>query len=188
VRLPAGNALACPFLAVFVALRHWGAIRAYIAALLAWLLLAVVLEHLSIDLAVSMAIAAVIFAATVPYFQRLPHQSLRRIPATARVLSARVAVTGCVVGMVVVISRLAGPVWGGLAAVFPGATTGTIMVVTWHHGAAAMGSLARTWSLGVVCNSLFLVGVALITPAAGPVVGIVGGYLIAVCTAVALHK
>jgi len=96
-------------------------------------------------------------------------------------LLSRAAGAGAIVGLSLVLARVAGPVLGGLASVFPSGWMTTMVILARAHGPEFTGATVRVMVLGSVAPVLFGVVVALAYPAWG----IAAGTLAAIGAAVA---
>jgi len=187
-RTPAINAIAGIVVTLFILWRHLGVVRAYLAAMVVWTALAVIIERSSITLMGSTLTAVGVGVCTIGVSGYFPRGPMNRIPITPGLVAARVGITGGVVGAAILVSHLAGPVWGGIFSVFPAVTTATIVVVAPRHGPEAIGSIAPAWFFGIACNSLFCVALALANPTWGPALAIPIAFAASVAAAGALHK
>lgn len=171
VEIPAGLGVNVVFLAATALLvrraKPWTAV---VGALCIWLVagLAAVLwpPH---SLALSLAYWLVPAALAIALLSGLPGvRGDRRGKAQDRFgwrgLLTRAAGAGTIVGLSVVLARVAGPVLGGLASVFPSGWITTMVILTTSHGPEFTGATVRVMVAGSVAPVLFGVVVALAYP------------------------
>lgn len=96
-------------------------------------------------------------------------------------LLTRALGAGLIVGASVVLARVAGPVVGGLASVFPSGWITTMLVLTRNHGPEFTAATVRVMVAGSVAPVVFGLGVSL----AFPVYGVLLGTLAAILAAAA---
>ncbi|HEX2022380.1 MAG TPA: DUF3147 family protein [Candidatus Thermoplasmatota archaeon] len=159
-------------------LRPWPAL---LAALSLWLvagLLAVLLPAGSIAQALLWWLAPA--AVALALLAGLPGVRGDRRPKAVdrfgwRGLLARAAGAGAIVGLSIVLARVAGPVLGGLASVFPSGWITTMVILTRGHGPEFTGATVRVMVTGSAAPVAFGVTCALAMPAWGAVAGVAAG-------------
>lgn len=119
-------------------------------------------------------------------FHALPNVRGDRRPKAAdrfgwRGVLTRAAGAGAIVGLSLVLARVAGPVLGGLASVFPSGWITSMVILTRNHGPEFTGATVRVMVAGSLAPVAFGVLVALAYPAWG----IAWGTLVAIAGAVA---
>lgn len=88
---------------------------------------------------------------------------------------ARSIVAGCIIAFIVFISKVSGPLWGGVFSVFPAAMLSSILIVHTHRGPQFLFHVLRTMPLAAPTFILY----ALISGWAFPLYGVWIGTVIA---------
>jgi hypothetical protein len=156
--MPAVAGVNSVFVALFILLHKHGWQQALAASFLFWLLAICLLLSLHLDnLAISIAIAAILYAISASYLRRFPHRKADVHKSSAKEFLARSAFAGSMVAAAVLLAKINGPLWGGVFANFPAAFLSTLLLVSGKHGkefAASMGRTMAFASIAAVCFSL----------------------------------
>lgn len=120
---------------------------------------------------------------------RLPGLRHDRRPAAAAKarfgwagLLSRAAGAGAVVAASVLLARVAGPVLGGLAAVFPSGWITSMVILTRHHGPDFTGATVRVMVWASAAPTVFGLVAGLAMARWGVLAGVVGGLVAAAAT------
>jgi hypothetical protein len=153
-----------------------------VGALALWLAAGVwVVTHPATTLAASVLTWVATATVSLAVLAFVPNARGERKPTKAvdtfgwRGLLSRAAGAGAIVGLSVVLARVAGPVLGGLASVFPSGWITTMVILTRNHGADFTGATVRVMIAGSLAPVLFGVVCALAFPAWGVVLGTLAG-------------
>jgi len=126
------------FLVVYVILAKWGAWVGMIAALLLWFVFAWAVFSLEIDsFALSMGIFILCLLGTYHLLEirfRLPSTGKLNIRYTPFQIISRALFSGAVVSAAVYLSKVGGPIWGGIIAPFPTVYISTLIIMAKSKG------------------------------------------------------
>ncbi|MCP4664501.1 MAG: hypothetical protein GY856_54650 [bacterium] len=144
------------FLIVYVRLLGKGLPIALGASLTLWFLLsgAIVLADLR-DFTVSIAAWLISLVAAVTILEKcfdIPSQGKLSIRYSKRQLVARAAFSGLMIGFGVFMSRIGGPIYGGIFACFPAAFLSSLVITFFSGGAAFSRSVAKAMMLSGYIN------------------------------------
>lgn len=182
--MPLTLALGPLFLAAFVALSGFGAIKAWFAAIGFWLLLATPLAFFGFnDIWVSLALAAIVYVPVLQYMRKIPHMKLENQKSSKTEFLGRVIFSGAVVATSVALAKTAGPLWGGLFATFPVAFSSAVLLLSRKHGIGFTKSVIKSMPLGNIAAIAFAVSAYLVLPAFGFVMGITASFLVSLVVA-----
>jgi uncharacterized membrane protein (GlpM family) len=91
-------------------------------------------------------------------------------------LWAKALITGCVIGLIVIVSKVAGPQWGGIFATFPALTVATLLITIKSGGIEFTRLIAKN----ILISTTSTIGLfATLCYVLYPVVGVVVGSLLA---------
>jgi hypothetical protein len=174
--IPFALGLNCLLLGVYGLVARWGAVVALIVALATWVALATCAVLWAPDqLAASLVALAVCFAVGSWML------SLAGTPGTVSgnavqpglvAILARASFGGAVIALGVCLSQLAGPLVGGVAAVFPATGVSTLVIVSWSRGSRFSLGLLRPM---MVSGSVTILVYTLVVRYSYPSLGIIGG-------------
>lgn len=135
---PLGFALNSAYAVAFAAASPWGLVPGLAAAFTAWFgLQGVLMLAGTLDFGSAIAVWIVtVFAGSfvVQRVMGVRAQSGVQVRYSAAALAARGLFAGLVIASAVALSRLAGPVWGGMFAAFPAVFTSTLVIVSRSAG------------------------------------------------------
>jgi uncharacterized membrane protein (GlpM family) len=122
------------YLIVYALASRRGLAAGILSALAAWFALTAVLIVLQID-NLPVALVAWILAATMGYYvmqHRLRIRSQSRVPIRYTLLQIvwRAAFSGAVIAFAIGMSKVGGPVWGGIFSAFPAVYTSTLIITS----------------------------------------------------------
>ncbi len=154
--VPLAYAASGLFLLLYVGLLDKGLGIALGASLTLWFLLsgAVVLADLR-DFAVSITAWLLSLAATVTILEKgfdIPAQGKLPIRYTLPQLAFRAAFSGLMIGFGVFMSKIGGPIYGGIFACFPAAFLSSLVITFFSGGAAFSRSVAKAMMLSGYIN------------------------------------
>ncbi len=144
------------FILVFLALVKHGLIKALLSALAFWfmLILLLILSGLHgfwLSLVVWIG-SLVICLYIVERVMSIPHKSGIRVPYTLRQIVTRGLVSGLIISMAVLVTRLTGPTVGGIFSNFPVIFMSTLFITHQTGGAGFSRSVARTLMFSAMIN------------------------------------
>ncbi|MEK7570399.1 MAG: hypothetical protein AAB515_03115 [Patescibacteria group bacterium] len=187
--IPASIAANNLFIVGFIYLRRWGRIIALAGGLLIWACLTLPLVASSIkSITLSVALAAIFFTCAIVYLRNFPDRKLASITLTKTEVALRIVSTGGIVCLVVLLTKILGPLWGGMFAGFPAAFSSSLVILDRRYGIDFTSSVAKTMPHGSIGNVIFGVLFFLIVPAFGIVVGTLLAYLSALAYAFVFHR
>jgi MFS family permease len=100
----------------------------------------------------------------------------------------RATFVGFIVFVIVLLSKVFGPFWGGMFSMFPAAFTSVVIIIHWHYGVESLFPTMRNTAIG----SLSLFGYAVVTmfvfPKYGYIIGTFFAYLVSLIITLLLVK
>jgi uncharacterized membrane protein (GlpM family) len=175
---PAMLAACSFFLVVFIYSHKYGRSVAAIAGLLVWFLVSVVLVTVGVhSIFISIAIALIFIGISILSLEKFLDRKLPATELRRGEFLFRVFVAGGFVALAVFVSKLLGPVWGGMMASFPAGFLSSMLLLERKHGIAFAASVAKNMPYGNIAIILFLLVLFLLIPVAGTVWAMITGYL-----------
>jgi len=156
--MPAVAGVNSIFVALFILLHKFGWKQALAVAFVFWLAASLFLVTLPLDsLALSLAIAAALYAISAGYLCRFPHRKAAARHSSAGEFLLRAVFAGTVVASAVLLARANGPLWGGVLSNFPAAFTCTLILISRKHGEDFTASVGRTMAFASIAAVSFSV-------------------------------
>lgn len=144
------------FILVYLALVHRGLIKALLSALLFWFFIIYLIILFGIEgfwISIVVWISALGFCVFVTEnIMIIGHKGGVRVPYTSRQIFTRGIVSGFIISMAVLISRLAGPVVGGIFSNFPVIFMSTLYITYRTGGAEFSRAVAKTLMHSAMVN------------------------------------
>ncbi len=144
------------FILVYLALVHHGLVKAILSALafwffVIWLIILVGVEDFWISLIVWISSLGICLFVT-ERIMNIPHKGGIRVPYTPYQIITRGLVSGFIISMAVLITRLTGPVIGGIFANFPVIFMSTLFITHQTGGAEFSRAVAKTLMLSAMIS------------------------------------
>ena len=187
--MPAVAGVNSVFVALFILLYRHGWQKALAASFLFWLLAICLLLSLHLDnLALSIAIAAILYAISAGYLRHFPHRKVDVHNSSAKEFLARSAFAGSMVAAAVLLAKINGPLWGGVFSTFPAAFLSTLLLVSGKHGAAFMASIGRTMAFASIAAVCFSIAFYFSVIPLGLVPGVALSVFVSMLAGIAIYK
>jgi hypothetical protein len=181
------------FLVCFALLAKRGLLPGLVGALLVWFLLSLVALQLHpiTSFAVSVAIFIIILVLgyhLLHHRLRVPAYGRKRVSLAKRQLLARALFSGWIIASAVFLSKVAGPVLGGVLAAFPAVFISTLVIAYRSGGADFARALTRPLLLGGMVNVVaYAISVRYLYPLLGLTLGTIVAFIVAGLTAYAAY-
>jgi len=144
------------FILVYLALVKHGLIKALVSALLFWFVIILILIISGLNgfwLSLGIWGLSLVFCLFVTnQVMSIPHTSGIRVPYTAEQIITRGVVSGLIISMAVLITRLTGPIIGGIFSNFPVIFMSTLFITYRTGGVEFSRSVAKTLMLSAMIN------------------------------------
>jgi len=144
------------FILVYLTLVHRGLVRSLLIALFVWFVIIAIVVWSGVESAlVSFLVWSISlgFAYYITeYFLDIPHKGGIRVAYTMQQILARGIVSGIIISMAVLISRLTGPVIGGIFSNFPVIFMSTLYITNRTGGVEFSRAVAKTLLLSAMLN------------------------------------
>jgi len=154
--VPLAYAINGPFLIVYAWLVGRGLRIALAASLSLWFLLSAAIVLLDLqEFAISMAVWFISLVAAVTILEKffdIPSQGKLSIRHSKRQLLARAVLSGLIIGFGVFMSKIGGPMYGGIFACFPAAFLSSLVITFFSGGAAFSRSVAKSMMVSGYIN------------------------------------
>lgn len=186
---PISISAASLFVAAFVLFYpRFHGITSYVMAILVWMLFTIPFIVLKINtIHLSLLVAACYLAIAIVLVRKFSDQKIKNMPITTSSLLMRGVISGGIIGLAVVLSKVLGPLWGGLMAGFPALFSSTVIILLRAHGIGFASSVAKRMPYGNITSTVFAVAFYYLVPLNGMVLGTTIAYCLAVLTAVILY-
>jgi len=166
----------CLFLVVFVFLSRYGFPAGLGGAFAMWIVFSLAVIVLDFrHFGIGLAIFLIFFVGSYLILEKgfsLPSISGIKIRFTPFQIAARALFSGLVIGGVIFLSKVSGPLIGGLFAVFPAIFTSTIVITSLSRGVAFTRSLIKPLMVSAMINVMaYVIAVRLFYPVWGLVLG-----------------
>lgn len=114
---------------------------------------------------------------------RIPPQSPKRNPLTYNTIAIRAMVSGTIIALSVIMSKIGSPLLGGVFASFPAVMLATILITQPAQGKIFTTTLLRTLMISASINvTIYIVALRLLYPSLGLIPGTLVAYMIALGT------
>ncbi len=181
-------ALVGVFFIVFVLTARYGLLMSMLSASSLWMLCGLLLGGMAVQ---SWLIALIVFAVLslviLLLFQFIaiePLRSNQKKPITLLEIVLRFTFAGSVILASVLLSYIAGPVWGGIVSTFPSLAASTLIILYFSSGADFTRFFAKLVFIRAIVNcGAFIIAVYYIYPLLGVWLGTLVAYIAPVLTA-----
>ena len=144
------------FILVYLARVHAGLVQALLTALFLWFIIIGLIVWLGVESAlVSFLVWSISLAAAyyiTEHVMHIAHKGGVRVPYTMQQILTRGIVSGFIISMAVLISRLTGPVIGGIFSNFPVIFMSTLFITYRTGGAEFSRAVAKTLMISGMIN------------------------------------
>jgi len=144
------------FILVYLALVHRGLVLSLLVALFTWFVIIAFVVWTGVE---SALVSFLVWSTSLgfayyitEYFLDIPHKGGIRIAYTMQQILARGIVSGIIISMAVLISRLTGPVIGGIFSNFPVIFMSTLYITNRTGGVEFSRAVAKTLLLSAMLN------------------------------------
>ncbi len=190
--MPAVGGIVCLFILCYSACykrNFWLAIG---LSLCVWAGLSIALIAFQLDnFLVSLLIYALLFGICLYLLERwitISSQPRRSMQYNFKLLLFRGVLSGLVVATAVVLSKLLGPVWGGLFAMFPAAMLGALLLIYFVHGEEFSSAVLKTSMLGAVSVVVYAICVRYTYAALGLWYGTLVSVIVSLFVSYVMHE
>jgi len=150
-------------------------------ATLLWLTIMAIVGLLgALSVQISLIVFLICFVLAQLFFRRFPTVKPVKKPTSAAVLAGRAAFAGTMVALSIVLGRVIGPNWGGIAAAFPALYFSSIVILEKEQGKEFTISLLKRLPLGSISLALFAVGLSTLASTFSLAVTITGSMLVSI--------
>lgn len=177
--VPFSSGMYCFYFIAYLLLSKRGFATGFAGSLVVWFVFGAISSQFSPDLiALSALIWLVLVSSSIYWAVNNVHINHNQIPK--KIISSplwlKALLTGSVISLIVIISKIAGPRWGGVFATFPALTVSTMLITIKSGGVEFTRLIAKNVLISTTTTiSLF----AIFSHFLYPVVGIVAGTLLA---------
>jgi len=144
------------FILIYLSLVHRGLVKSLLAALFIWFVIIGGVILTGVESALVSLLVWSLSLGTAYYITEhvmtIAHKGGVRVPYTTRQVLARGIVSGVIISMAVLISRLTGPVIGGIFSNFPVIFTSTLFITHRTGGAEFSRAVAKTLLISGMIN------------------------------------
>lgn len=179
--VPYSSGLYCFFFITYLLMARKGFNMGLISSLLVWFVFAFFASYFSPkSLIYSTIIGFTLIILTILFVVHKIHIDHRHIPK--KIISSplwlKAILTGTVIALIVVVSKLAGPKWGGIFATFPALILSTILITVKSGGTEFTRLIAKNALISTTTTiSLFAVFCYFLYPIVGVILGSILSYL-----------
>ncbi|MDE1810761.1 MAG: DUF3147 family protein [Candidatus Micrarchaeota archaeon] len=119
---------------------------------------------------------------------KIPSLGKATFKSTTRQRIVRSILGGAVIAFVVFVSRVAGPVYGGIFGGFP-IVFSSLLIISYKTGGAKFSrAIAKSLALTGISTTIYIVAIIYLYPAYGVVAGTISGYLITILCGALIYK
>lgn len=144
------------FILIYLALVHHGLVKSLLTALFIWFVIIAFVIVLGVESALVSFLVWSLSLGTAYYItehvMHIAHKGGIRVPYTMRQILTRGIVSGLIISMAVLISRLTGPVIGGIFSNFPVIFMSTLFITHRTGGAEFSRAVAKTLMISGMVN------------------------------------
>lgn len=186
---PMAFAVTGVFLLVFAAFSSRGFARGFASGLIVWTALSACILALKPEgFGLSLAVYALVLAAAIGLTGsviRLPRPQHGGGRHSLLQVAARAFFGGLIIVVAVLLSRVGGPVFGGVFAGFPAVFVSTLVIGNHEHGLDFARAVVRPMLLtGMITIGVYGIGVRLLYPACGLILGTLLSFLLSLLAGV----
>ncbi len=189
--VPYSSGLYCFFFITFLFLTKKGFKIGFIGSLIVWFIFAFVAAKFPPNnLLESITVGIILITMTIFWAVKKVHIDHRLIPKNivSGPLWLKAIITGTVVGLIVVISKVAGPRWGGIFATFPALTISTMLITVKSGGVEFTRLIAKNVLISTTTTiSLFAILGYFFYPILGIILGSIASYFVLMIISVPLY-
>lgn len=187
--VPIVTAVNTILVAIFIYFFKKGFVRACVLALAVWALLTLpfVIIHIQ-NMPASLLIAAAFMSIGIRYLRRFPHRNIQRVQLTVREHGFRIVFAGMIIALVVILSKVGGPIWGGLFSSFPAALSSLLIILSRKYGIEFTSSVARSMPFGVMSCIVFSLVLYLLIPLISFIFALIIAYAFSLLYAILFYK
>jgi len=188
--LPTGVLAVMAFTVGFASWYPRGLMAALIGGGIPWILFAFLAISLPANVWLHLTFLILLYPFFALYASTFPKLKAPKVQATTNELVIRALVAGMAISTVLVVTKYAGPIWGGIFTCFPAAIFCTLYLMARKYGPDFAKTLARNMPHGSAGCGLFGVAFYLTAPhfgnITGLIIGITAGYITAICSSLFL--
>jgi len=190
--VPLSSGLYCFFFLTYLIQTKKGFLQGFIKSLIVWFAFAFIASKLSFtNLLTSSLIGFILISATIWWAEKNIQIDNQLIPKNIKSspLWIKATLTGLVISSVVFISKLAGPVWGGIFATFPALTISTILLTIKSGGVEFTRLIAKNIHISTTFSiALFAILSYFFFPIFGVIVGTIIAYITLLIISIPLYR
>ncbi|MCK4589916.1 MAG: DUF3147 family protein [Nanoarchaeota archaeon] len=176
------------FVLIYAQLLKFNRILAPIISLAVWFILALPLAIYNVSYMFLFSIIFVFVWILVLFFLRNIKSKKITFKFSYFSLSLKIILTGFVVLLSVLLSKILGPLWGGVFSVFPAIFLSTFITLSILHKADFSSAVGKTMPIGTLGIVLYGILVYFLYPPLGLIMGTILSYLISVIAVVIVYK
>lgn len=179
--VPYSSGFYCFFFITFLLLTKKGFEIGFISSLIVWFVFAFVAAKFPpSNLLESIIVGLILIILTIFWAVKKIHINHKLIPKNivSGPLWLKAVITGTVIGIIVIISKIAGPSWGGIFATFPALTISTMLITVKSGGTEFTRLIAKNVLISTTTTiSLFAIFCYFLYPITGIILGTVFAYI-----------
>lgn len=179
--VPYSSGLYCFFFVTFLLLTKKGFKIGFIGSLIVWFIFAFVAsKYPPNNLFESIIVWLTLVVSTIFWAVKKIHIDHRLIPKNivSGPLWLKAVITGTVISLIVIISKVAGPRWGGILATFPALTISTILITIKSGGVEFTRLIAKNVLISTTTSiSIFAILCYFLYPISGVILGTIFAYI-----------
>ena len=189
--VPYSSGLYCFFFVTYLLMNNKGFYQGFFSSLLVWFFFAFFASFISPkNLIVSTLIGFTLIVLTIFWAVTKININQKLIPR--KIISSplwlKALLTGTIIALIVVISKISGPKWGGIFATFPALTISTILITAKSGGIEFTRLIAKNVLISTTITiSLFAIFSYLIYPLVGVILGSIIAYLSLLLVSIPLY-
>ena len=191
VILPLSSGLYCFFFIAYLLLSKRGFTVAIIGSLVTWFIIALIASIVApSSLLVSLLIWLILVVLCIAWVVKNISIETKKIPQKIKggPMWFKALLSGFVIGGVVLISKTAGPSWGGIFATFPAITISTLLVTAKSGGLEFTRLIAKNILISITTTlGLFAILVYITFPILGPILGTISSYILLLLVSIPLY-
>lgn len=179
--VPYSSGFYCFFFVAFLLLTKKGFKVGFTSSLIVWFVFAFVAAKFPPkNLFESIVVGLILITSTIFWAVKKIHIDHKLIPKNivSGPLWLKAIITGTVIGLIVVISKVAGPKWGGIFATFPALTISTMLITIQSGGIEFTRLIAKNVLISTTTTiSLFAIFCYFLYPIIGVILGTIFSYI-----------
>lgn len=179
--VPYSSGLYCFFFVTFLLLTKKGFKIGFFSSLIVWFVFAFVAAKFPPNnLLESIIVGLILITLTIFWAVKKIHIDHKLIPKNivSGSLWLKAIITGTVIGLIVIISKIAGPRWGGIFATFPALTISTMLITIKSGGVEFSRLIAKNVLISTTTTiSIFAILCYFLYPITGVILGTIFAYI-----------